>query len=56
MATPYQAVDPDKVSYQIYAATTDQGIQSLNSLCSIEHAPHNSLFAIYFSHTEEKDR
>ena len=56
LASPYTKIPDSDISYSIIAATTDEGVQSLNSQCSMDHAPANSLVGLYFTREDELKR
>ena len=56
LSSPYNKIPESDISYSIIAATTDEAVQSLNSQCSIDHAPLNSLVGLYFTREDEINR
>ena len=56
LASPYTKIPDRDISYSVIAATTDDGVQSLNSQCSMDHAPANSLIGLYFTRENELKR
>jgi hypothetical protein len=53
LASPYNKIPESDISYSVIAATTDEAVQSLNSQCSMDHAPPNSLVGLYFTREDE---